>query len=71
MPRPSTHSWSIAAHHGESELLFEVARPGSFQLEARAEPSIRVTASREFTDDLEGVVGPDRVRFRAKSVDKG
>ena len=57
---------AVAAHRGEVQLFFEVARPGAYRLLVRAEPTMRVTPSRAFTRDLEAVVGPGRVRYVAR-----
>jgi DNA polymerase-3 subunit alpha len=55
---------AIAAHRGEVELYFEVARRGAYRLVARAGASVRVSPSRELTRDLEAVLGSGRVRYR-------
>jgi DNA polymerase-3 subunit alpha len=58
---------AVDAHRGSARLFFEVARPGSYRLTARAETAIGVTPSREFSRALETLVGPDRLRYRGKS----
>ena len=57
---------AVAAHHGDVELYLEVARPGAFQLVARAEAALAVSPSRTLTRQLESLVGPGRVRYRAR-----
>jgi DNA polymerase-3 subunit alpha len=57
---------AVEAHRGEVGLCLEIVRPRDFRLVARAEAGLRVNASRELVADLERVVGPNRVRFRAK-----
>jgi len=57
---------AVAPHRGEVALYVEIVRPSDFRLVVRAEPALRVTPSRALLTDLEGVVGPGRVHFRAK-----
>jgi DNA polymerase-3 subunit alpha len=56
---------AVAAHLGEAQLYLEVARMGSFRLVARAEAALRVAPSGGLTRDLEAVLGPGRIRYRA------
>ena len=42
--------------------------PGVYQLTLRAETALCVHASKEFTQALEVVVGPNRVRYRTKAA---
>jgi DNA polymerase-3 subunit alpha len=58
---------TVEAHPGPADLFFEIDRPGTYQLIARADATLRVTASKEFSEALEGIVGPNRVRYRTKS----
>jgi DNA polymerase-3 subunit alpha len=55
-----------SAHRGEVALYLEIVRSRDFRVVARAEPALRVLPSRALLADLEGVVGPGRVRLRAK-----
>lgn len=57
---------TIDAHPGDTALLFEVARPGSYRMLARAESSVRVSPTRRFTEELEEVLGPHRLRLRTR-----
>ncbi len=57
---------AVEAHKGEVALYLEVVRPGDFRLVARVEPGLRVSPSRKLSADLESVVGPGRVRYRAR-----
>ena len=57
---------AVEAHRGEAALYLEVVRPGSFRVVARAEPTLRVRPSKDLWADLERVVGPGRVRYRAR-----
>lgn len=59
---------AVASHRGEVPLYIEVTRPGAFRLVARAEPALRVAPSRALTDDLETLLGPGSVRFRARGA---
>ena len=58
---------TVASHRGEVQLYLEVARPGAYRLVALAESALRVRPSRDFTEALEGLIGPNRVRFRARA----
>jgi DNA polymerase-3 subunit alpha len=55
-------------HRGDVQVYFEVARPGNYRMIALAESSLRVRPSREFTRRIESLIGPDRIRFRAKTA---
>ncbi|MCH7781374.1 MAG: DNA polymerase III subunit alpha, partial [Acidobacteria bacterium] len=59
------------AHRGEVQIYFEVASPGNYRMIALAESSLRVRPSREFTQKMERLIGPDRIRFRAKTAVEG
>jgi DNA polymerase III alpha subunit len=59
---------ALTAHRGEAALFLEVVRSGDFRVVARAEPSMRVRPSRELSLALEGILGPGRVRFRARAL---
>ena len=56
------------AHRGNARLYFEVARPGVYSLVALAESALRVKASKGLTRDLETLLGPQRVHFRARGM---
>jgi hypothetical protein len=49
-------------------LYFEVARPGVYRMVALAESGMSVTASKGLTRELESLVGPHRVHFRARGM---
>ena len=57
---------AVDAHRGEARLYFEVARPGAYRLVVRAGSSCQVTPSRRLTEDLEAVVGAERVKYRPR-----
>jgi DNA polymerase-3 subunit alpha len=57
---------AVEGHRGEVALYLEIERAGEFRLVARAEHTLRVTPSRQLAAALEGVVGPGRVRYRAR-----
>ncbi len=57
---------AIAANRGEADVFFEVAEAGTYRLVVRAGSSCRVTPSRRFTEEIETVVGPNRVRYRPR-----
>ena len=59
---------AVESHRGEVALFLEVARPGDWRLVVRAEPSLRVAPSRAFTRAVEEVLGPGRVRYRARTA---
>ncbi len=56
------------SHRGDVQVYFEVARPGNYRMIALAESSLRVRPSREFTQKMERLIGPNRIRFRAKTA---
>ena len=58
---------AVGAHRGEIPLFFEVARPGAYRLVARAESTMRVAPSDKFVEAVETLLGPDRIRYRAKT----
>jgi DNA polymerase-3 subunit alpha len=57
---------AIAANRGDAPVYIEVARPGDFRLLMQAGEACRITPSRRFTEAVEALVGPDRVRYRPK-----
>jgi DNA polymerase-3 subunit alpha len=57
---------ALKSHVGDAQVYLSVARPGSFRFVARAEQAVKVRPSRSLTDDLERVIGPGRVRYRAR-----
>ena len=59
---------AVEEHRGDAQLYLEVAHPGAWRLVARAEPSMRVAPSRRFSAALEGLLGPNRLRYRAKAL---
>jgi DNA polymerase-3 subunit alpha len=58
---------TVRAHRGEARLYFEIARAGAYRLVALAGASCGVQPSRRFTDEVESVVGPNRVRYRPRA----
>jgi DNA polymerase-3 subunit alpha len=59
---------AVEAHRGDVSLYLEIVRAGDFRVVARAEPTLRVSPSRQLSAALEGVVGPGRVRYRARAA---
>jgi DNA polymerase-3 subunit alpha len=59
---------AVEANRGEARLFLQVARPGAYRLVALAESSYRVSPSPRLSQDLESVVGPNRVRYRTRST---
>ncbi len=59
---------AVEAHRGEVALYLEIVRPGDFRVVARAEHTLRVSPSRQLSAALESVVGPGRVRYRAREA---
>jgi DNA polymerase-3 subunit alpha len=59
---------AVEAHRGEVSLYLEIVRPGDFRLMARVGPTLSVYPSRQLSAALEGVVGPGRVRYRARAL---
>jgi DNA polymerase-3 subunit alpha len=62
---------TVESHRGNAELYFEIARHGVWRLVAQAESALRVAASRDFTRELEQLVGPNRVHYRARAMLRG
>jgi len=59
---------AVEAHRGEVALYLEIVRAGDFRLVARAEHTLRVSPGRPLSAALESVVGPGRVRYRARAL---
>jgi DNA polymerase-3 subunit alpha len=59
---------AVEAHRGEVTMYLEIVRPGDFRVVARVEPTLSVSPSRQLLAALEGVVGPGRVRYRARAL---
>jgi hypothetical protein len=59
---------AVEAHRGEVALYLEIVRPGDFRVVARAETTLRVSPGRNLQSALESVVGPGRVRYRARAM---
>jgi DNA polymerase-3 subunit alpha len=59
---------AVEAHRGEVALYLEIVRPGDFRVVARAEHTLRVAPGRPLSAALESVVGPGRVRYRARAM---
>jgi DNA polymerase-3 subunit alpha len=51
---------------GELPVYLELVRPGRFRMVARAEPSMRVGPSPRLLAAVEEVLGPGRLRYRAR-----
>jgi DNA polymerase-3 subunit alpha len=59
---------TVEAHRGEARLYFEVARPGAYRLVALAESTLKVAPSRRFAEEVEALVGPNRIRFQSRAL---
>ena len=59
---------AVASHRGEAQLFLEIAKPTSYRLVARAEPGMRVHPSPDLTAAIDRILGPGRVRYRARIV---
>jgi DNA polymerase-3 subunit alpha len=59
---------AVEAHRGEVSMYLEIVRAGDFRVVARVEPTLSVSPSRQLLAALEGVVGPGRVRYRARAL---
>lgn len=57
---------TIERHRGEVTLYLEVVRSGRFRVVARAETALKVAPSRALTEALEAMLGPGRLRYRAR-----
>jgi DNA polymerase-3 subunit alpha len=57
---------AVEANRGDTRLFLQVARRGSYRLVALAESSYRVSPSPRLSQDLESVVGPNRVHYRTR-----
>ena len=53
-------------HPGDVRVFFEVARPGQYRMLARAESQVGINPSEDFLSEVESLLGPQRLRFRAK-----
>jgi DNA polymerase-3 subunit alpha len=62
---------AVERHRGSTPLYLEVARPGAYRMVARVETALRVSPSRQFSEALESVVGPNRVHYKAKGLLEG
>ena len=59
---------AVEDHRGDVSVYLEIVRPGDFRLVARVEPTLRVTPSHRLSAALESVLGPGRVRYRARAL---
>jgi DNA polymerase III subunit alpha len=59
---------AVEGHRGDVSLYLEIVRPGDFRVIARAEPTLYVAPSPALSAALERVVGPGRVRYRARAM---
>ena len=57
---------ALERHRGELTVYLEVVRPGAYQMLARAETAVRVAPSEALAASVEKVLGPGRLRYRAK-----
>ncbi len=56
---------TVTRHSGEARLYLEVCRPGRYRFVAQVESALRVRPCQELSDDLDRLLGPGRVRYRA------
>jgi DNA polymerase-3 subunit alpha len=59
---------AVEEHRGDASVYLEIVRSGDFRVVARVEPTLRVQPSRGLSAALEGVLGPGRVRYRARAL---
>jgi len=59
---------ALSAHPGGTSVYLEIVRPGAFRALVRTEPSWGVAPSPGLSEALEAIVGPGRVRYRARSA---
>ena len=59
---------AVEDHRGEVSVYLETVRSGDFRLVARVEPTLRVAPSPRLSAALESVLGPGRVRYRARAL---
>jgi DNA polymerase-3 subunit alpha len=58
---------ALSAHKGDTSVYLEIVRPGAFRAVVRTEPGWSVAPSPGLSEALEAVVGPGRVRYRARA----
>ncbi len=56
---------ACSSFKGDAQLFLEVARPGRYRLVAKAENAMNVRPCQEFTDAVDRILGPGKVRYRA------
>jgi len=57
---------AIETHRGDAPLYFEIGRPGQYRVVVLAQSAHRVRPSRQLSQELEAILGPDRVRYRPR-----
>ncbi|HJQ99846.1 MAG TPA: OB-fold nucleic acid binding domain-containing protein, partial [Candidatus Polarisedimenticolaceae bacterium] len=58
---------ALAAHRGGTSVYLEIVRPGAFRALVRAEPGWSVAPSPGLAEAVEAILGPGRMRYRARS----
>jgi DNA polymerase-3 subunit alpha len=56
----------LERNRGDLAVFLEVVRSGEYQMLARAETSLRVAASDSLAESVKEILGPGRLRYRAK-----
>jgi DNA polymerase-3 subunit alpha len=59
---------AFAAHKGETSVYLEIVKPGAFRALVRTEPAWSVAPSAGLSEALEAIVGPGRIRYRARTA---
>jgi len=57
---------ALERHRGDKQVFFEVLAAGRYRMVARAEPALRVQPSADLTREIDGVLGPGRIVYRAR-----
>ena len=57
---------TVSRHSGDARLYLEVCNPGRYRFVAQVESALRVRPCQELSDDLDRLLGPGRVRYRAQ-----
>jgi DNA polymerase-3 subunit alpha len=57
---------AFQSHRGDTAVYLEIVRRGAFRALVRTEPQWGVAPSPALAEDLEAIVGPGRIRYRAR-----
>jgi len=59
---------AVDTHRGKVQLFFEIARPGAYRMVAQIDPALAVNPSPGFTEAMESILGPNRLRYQARAL---